>query len=567
MDRTARKQRMALVLLALVVAVALLVRWPVANRMLPELPEPDAFQVLHVQEWNHDPALVKHWEYAQRYPKLLTYVLAALPEREFDEREEGDARLASALACAAAPYQRARYVVLVLSLFALPLTWLLARRFTNASGALVATWLVATSLLHALFSTQARPHGVHLTAALLALWGALRIVERPTWRRFVVATLFAALAMATLQNGVFTLIPLALALFLSAHSWPRRIALAFLLPLGAAALAFTVYPVLPSIDATGVHLGGALSHNVFFSDFTFGGFAVVSRWFFGHDPVFCGLTLIGLASGAVWLAWNFRALLTGQRRHVTVVLAYVVPYSILLLVSQDVYERFLLPLLPWFAILAARPLGRIFESPGRTLVDVAARGASALLLAAPLIVSGRFAWVSLQPDTLRQAATWLESDAATRSKRIVATPYASLPLFIDPVALERGRGDSGFESRVFFAWQLAHPSPRDGYVYDVLPARLALENRDFGPLDAWIAERAPELVLVEISRKTQMLPALARLYDWTRAHGELVHRSVGAAPGRMELGLADYQSIEKFAPRLFGMSAFGPEIEIWRIAR
>jgi hypothetical protein len=64
-----------------------------------------------------------------------------------------------------------------------------------------------------------------------------------------------------------------------------------------------------------------------------------------------------------------------------------------------------------------------------------------------------------------------------------------------------------------------------------------------------------------------MLPSLNHLHAWAEAHGEIAHRSAGAVPDRIELGLADYQGIEDFARRLFRMRAFGPEIEIWRITR
>lgn len=566
MEHRARRRKFSLVILACIVALAFALRVPVAQRMLPELPEPDAFQVLHAQEWHGDPALVKFWEYRQRYPKLLTYAFAAVPEKSFDESATGAARLDSALAAAAAPYQSARYVVLLLSLLALPLTWLVARRFTGETTALLATWLVATSLLHALFSTQGRPHGVHLTAALFAIWAALRVVESATWKRVLAAALAAAIAMATLQNGAFTLFPLGAALFLSRTSWPKRIALSLALPLVAAGLAFSVYPALPSVDATGFHLGGALSHNVFFSDFTFGGFAVVTRWFFGHDPVFAVLTALGALFALIWLARNSRALFTGRYPHAVVALSYVVPYLLLLLVTVDVYERFLLPLLPWFAILAVRPWQGFVEGrAGRVAILV--RVAIGLVLALPLVVVARFAWVSMQPNTFRQATAWLSAEAPSKSSRVVATPYTSLPLFIEPAALDRARGDSGFESRVWFAWQAAHRPSSDGLSFDVLPASLALENKDFSALDGWLAARAPEIVVLEVSRKARMLPSLAYLRTWVEARGTLAHRSVGAAPGRIELGLADYQGIEDFARRLFGMSAFGPELEIWRIVR
>ncbi|MBL8857466.1 MAG: glycosyltransferase family 39 protein [Planctomycetes bacterium] len=569
MEPTGRTQSRTLALLVLIVTVAFALRWAPAQRMLPQLPEPDAFQVLHAQEWKNDPALVRHWEYAQRYPQLLTRILSVFPVREPQAHLTGAERLDDALECAAAPYQRARIVVLLLSLLALPLTWLVARRFTGPNGALIATWLIATSLLHALFSTQGRPHGVHLTAALFAVWSALRLVERATVARTALAVIAAATAMATLQNGVFTLAPLALALWFTPGSRLRRAAAAVALPLVAAALAFTLYPVLPTIDSSGIHLGGALSHNVFFRDFTFRGVFVAARWFFGHDPIMCVLFLVGLAWSVPWLFKHGRELVSGRRALVAVVLAYVGPYSLLMLISEDVYERFLLPLLPWCAILALQPLTTFVEQRARTSrPSVAARlitAAIALVLMMPLAVAARFAWVSAQPDTLQQAADWLVREAGTEP--IVVTPGLTLPLLSSPSALASGRGDSTFESRVWFAWQLAHPSESGGFDLFGIPGTVAGSRPGHEEIDAWLAARAPRYVVFEVSRKMTMLPALNYLREWSAARGAVVHRSDGPVPERIELGLADYQSIEQFAVRIFGMRAFGPEIEIWRIAR
>lgn len=567
MDRTGRTRRVALVVLAVIVAIAALVRWPIAERLLPHWPEPDAYSVLHAQDWRGDPARVQHAEYAQRYPKLLAAAFATVPTREPDPGLTGAARVADALACAAAPYLRGRLIVLAFSLLALPLTWLVARRFLGDTAALMAVWLIATSLLHELFSTQARPHGPHLSAALFAILSAQRLVERPNVARSSVAVLGAALAMGTLQNGAFTLFPLATAAFLAWRSWPRRLSAALVLPGISALLALAVYPVLPTLDARGFHLGGALSHDVNFHDFTFRGLLVSTRWFSGHDPMFFVLTVAGAAAGAMWLGFRWRALGEGRHPQLVVGLSYVVPYSLLLIVTQDVYERFLLPLLPWFAIAAALPWRGVLEGRGKPRFVLVRRLALVPLLAGPLVISLRFAWVALQPDTLQQAASWIANDPTARAARIAITPMLPLPLPLSTEALARGRGDIGVEARPWTAWQLAHEPLPDGYDLQALPANLAGRRDDFAGLDAWFAERQPGFVVLEISRKTNMIPSLRHVAEWTRAHGELVHRSSGPAPERDALGLCDYQSIERPARRLFGMSAFGPEIEIWRITR
>src|SRR5207247_822796 len=110
----------------------------------------------------------------ERYPMLLTRVLAALPEAHVDANESstGGELLARSLSAAARPYVQGRVLVLLLSMLLVPLSYAVARRFLQRGPSLVAAFLVATSLLHALFSTQARPHGAHASLALLAVWAA-----------------------------------------------------------------------------------------------------------------------------------------------------------------------------------------------------------------------------------------------------------------------------------------------------------------------------------------------------------------------------------------------------------
>ena len=162
-------------LLVAITLLALALRWPAVHRLLPHLPEPDAFLVLHAQSLRHDPALPQHIDFAERYPTLLTRVLAAFPEARVDE---GKDFVAQSLSAAARPYVQGRVLVLLLSMLLVPLTYAVARRFLRRGSSIVAAFLVATSLLHALFSTQVRPHGAHASLALLAVWAALRLADR-----------------------------------------------------------------------------------------------------------------------------------------------------------------------------------------------------------------------------------------------------------------------------------------------------------------------------------------------------------------------------------------------------
>ena len=75
-----------LLALAVITVLAFALRWPAVHRLLPQTPEPDAFLVLHAQQMSGDPALPNGWEFAERYPTLLTRVFAAIPRHRQQHR-------------------------------------------------------------------------------------------------------------------------------------------------------------------------------------------------------------------------------------------------------------------------------------------------------------------------------------------------------------------------------------------------------------------------------------------------------------------------------------------------
>lgn len=582
--RRPRPSRNVLVLLAVLSVVAFALRWPATMRELPHLPEPDAFLVMHAQERVGDPAIVKHQEFAQRYPTLVTRIFQAFSPAVSSAPKPGGLDERAALEEAAAPYRRGRTIVLFLSMLLVPLTFVVARRFahrpdvdglvtpdasggrsvllrftTADAGALLAATLVATSLIHALFSTQARPHGVHASLALLAVWSALRVLDRPSATRIAVAGACAALAVASLQSGFFTLPALGVALLLAEGSLLARLTRAVGVPLAAAAVAFAFYPVLPRIDASGVHLGGAGGHEMLFQQFTWQGLTAASYWFRGHDPLLYWGTLASLPFGAWWLVRGGPKLWRGSRRSLAVALAYVVPYAAVVALNDEIYERFLLPLLPWCAILVGVAWTRIASRP--------ARAVSACTALLPFVVLVQFARVASAPDSLEEAAAWYRAHARETEDRAFATPGLALPLRYDPSVTAAAHGDGAAEGNPWFTWQAANPSPARGARIVPYPARLSGRRGDEAGMEGWLTTLAPRWAILEISRKSVSVPGLQRLRAWAEAHGELAYQSDGTVPEAVELGLVDYQSCADPARRLLSTRRFGPRIEIWRLVR
>ena len=553
--------------LALITLLAFALRWPAVHRMLPHNPEPDAFLVMHAQQMDGDPALPLGWEFSERYPTLLTRIFAAIPRREPVSGLTGAALERDDLACAAAPYVHGRTVILLLSVLLVPLTWMVARRFVGPGGALIAAWLIATSSLHALFSTQARPHGAETTLTLLAVLSSLRIVERPSLARVAVGALCASLAISGLQSGLFTLFPLCAALLLAEGSTRARWSRAALVPAIALASAFWAYPVLPHVDSTGVHLGGAGGHEFFFSQLNFHGLAVATTLFFGHDPFLLVTTLFALALAIGWLVRHGSGLLRGRNPLLAVALAYVVPYFALICVSEEIYERFLLPLLPWCAVLSAWGWMPFLDvnRRSRTLATVV-RALALVSLLIPLVPLIQFARVSARPDSLEEATTWIHAHIPV-ADAIVGTPYLSPPLRFDPETLQSLHSDGSSLSNVWIAWQMAHPQTEPGLMLTPLPSVLARVPAADPRIDAWIEQHGPRWMILELSRRMNQLPAVRQLQAYADEHGTVVYDSTGTAPDIFEKGLIDYQSIIDFVPRLVRTRVFGPPVRIWKITR
>jgi hypothetical protein len=239
-------------------------------------------------------------------------------------------------------------------------------------------------------------------------------------------------------------------------------------------------------------------------------------------------------------------------------------------VSEEIYERFLLPLLPWCAILSAwawapfLTYGRQSRLPTALTKTVRVLAIGALLL--PLVPVIQFARVSARPDTLEQAASWLHAHVPS-GERIVGSPYLSLPALFDPAAIESMRGDSSAESNPWISWQMAHPSPSGGLDFVLLPSQITRPRASPSELDDWIAAQSPHWVAIETSRRMEWVTSVQRLAAWADAHGEVVFESTGVAPGAIDRGLVDYQAIDDAARRLLGTQAFGPAVRIWKITR
>ncbi|MBL8860594.1 MAG: glycosyltransferase family 39 protein [Planctomycetes bacterium] len=545
--------------LALLVLLALVLRWPAVSRLLPHAPEPDAYFVQLAQDWRGDPARIQHVDYAERYPVLLARLLCVLPwpSPTVDPGRPGDeARL---LEAGSGAYLAARRLVLALSLLMIPGTWLVARRLAGERAAWIAAALVATSMLQALFSTQARPHAAQAALAVLAVWAAMRLAERAVPARAVAAVALASLALATLQIGAATLPPLALASWIAGGPLWRRAARAALLPLAAVAGAAWAYPFALDLRERGLRLGGSGAHEVDFAAADGSGFQELVRRLADHDPALLALLAAALAGALVRWRASARAL-TGNK-DVAVACAYALPYLAVVGPLNEVFERFLLPLLPWIATFGAALVVRLAGHSARRAV---AFGAAAAV--APLLVLVHFARVCARPDTAEVARAWIESDPERRAARFVLSPGLVLPAPFDAASLEAALQDRAGRSSVWPAYQGTRPAtefPATRVAQYMTPA--VLSQRPAEGLAEWVDATAPDYIVLERTRRNRFLAGGRELASLASERGTLAFATDGSAPGIEEQGLLHYQSMDGYVRRLLRAERFGAPLQVWRL--
>jgi hypothetical protein len=397
------------VVLGLIVAAALALRLIGLGHELPQHSDEDPILVGQAETlrslWAGERparALEPH------YPLLLAGALALWPLPAAGATDEAALTLDEHLARASRGPRRARLLVALLSTLAVPLTYLVARRFVQTRCALFAAALVATSLLHLQLSQAARPHGALASFLALGLWLDLRLFERGGWRAHLAAGAAAALALGTLHTGASALLPLAAAQLVRLRRDGARALPCVLCAWALVALVGWLAYAPPGLSGAGAELSTSqgvvnLSGHVF-PDTVFdgGGFARVLPLLAQTDPVLVALALAGLALALA--GWSLRAQRPGPAAWL--VGAWALPFLLVLGLYGRLPARFLLPLVPVLAVLAALALQRLAaRRPGPAPVVLAAA-----LLALPLYAGARLAWLRARPAAAEVTAKWIEAN-------------------------------------------------------------------------------------------------------------------------------------------------------------
>ena len=580
-----RNARWALLALALALSFTLATRLWGIGFLLPHRTEPDrelAQQVL-VLGSSEEHALES--PVMAKYPWLIAR-LATLGYRTVDPRLDATPRSLEAHAArCSAPTLHVRVIVTALGLLIVPATWWLARRFFGPADALLAAWIVAASLLHHSFSQQARPHVALASFVTLAVLACARLATRGRTIDWVLASLATALAIGTLHSGIATLCPLGAAIAL--RSWRDRFATIWRLvfPIATTVLAIVwFYPFLLVAAVGGESAGFEIrGSRIVHGDHTFDlhsfhgrGFVLIARSMWFYEPAL-SLALAAAILIALGALLRRRAIPSEAWDSLFVTLSFVLPYFVVIGLYQRTFQRFLLPLLPFFALLAVygwstvRALLVARVRPG--IVRAASVLAWGFLVALPAANVMRQAWLHARPDTYEELASWIESTLDPAEDRLACLPPLGLPPLLQSDESLTALGSSRDPAQLVYwhVYQALVPSSAK------LGPRSHVELLQFTSEDTRLLRTDPEefvrklpfrYVALETEERSAAIAKRRTFEAILREKGEVVARF---APDELPLPL-EYQErqfgdwLPSFSWRLWGARAAGPVIEVLRMS-
>jgi Dolichyl-phosphate-mannose-protein mannosyltransferase len=554
-----------LALLALLAAFSLGARWIGAGAMLPHF-EPLDGTVIERQMAIYrypQPGDERDESYAY-YPHLSARLVTLLPDLR--NALPDDESLPAQLARAGASWLEFRRFSVVLTTLLLLATWVLARRFAGERWALLAAALVGTSLLFSFYTAEMRPHGIAATANAFAVLACIRLLRNGSAASYLLAGSACGLALGALHYGMFTLPCLLLAHLLARRSEPRawwKLALACL-PILVCLRLFYPFWFLPRAHYFQFSSEGDLNLSgqpLKTRKFNGAGFRTIVETLWSYDPL---LLVLGLG-GALLLAGRAlrRRTLGAQAPALLVCLAFVLPYTLVIGMYAETWERFVLNLLPWFGCAAACVFALWQRGTRRVWLPSAV--ASALLVPL-LLLDVQLARVRSAPDTAQEAALWVQCYAEPQLTDIQALPYVDLPLFHSQAVVAES-GDKPWISRwLFYETRQSPPGRSPRYdLHQPPPASDPRRARIVADPLGWLAERRPELVLLSLDERT---PYLARLREDLQRTGERLARFSPRThdEGRTTFfgGRHSLQEDGPFFVYLAGCARMGPTLEVYR---
>ena len=563
-------------LLALV-AAALWVRLASIDFALPFFQESDGHVFRQIHLLGLEELTPELWKESSIYPHLLARAVTLFPNPLANPPDPDGMTLAQHLEWAGRLSVLVRSIVAVASVLLIPATWLLARRLFTPGWSLLAAALCAFSLLNLQFGQMARPHAFAAPFSVLGVAAAVRLRRRPDLASYLLCGLTGALAVASLQSGVAVLLPFAAAFALRERAERRWLEPKLLFPLALMALAVRVFWPFAFVSVPGAETGFAggtirvSDQTVAFSEFNGAGFPTVFLTLWYYETATTALAILGLVLFVLRPSLVRRGRADGRasdaRRDLLVMLSYAIPYLVAIGLHERAQQRFVIPLLPFAALLATAGLAGLVR-----LVDGSRRAAQAVglvALALPVAATVAYARLHERPHTQQAAADWIAANVAHDDLVGVHLTY-DLPLarrledlFVD--------GQFGGQRRagIFSPWQFHqcnHMGPswrgeRRALENLYVPAETDLAAVQADP-EAWLEREGYKYVVVPGEHGASFHPLLMAVRGAAANIGTLVMQAPRGPRLKVEqkhegLDTAHYTAFILTAPEL------GPELEIY----
>jgi 4-amino-4-deoxy-L-arabinose transferase-like glycosyltransferase len=333
-------------------------------------------------------------------------------------------------------YLLTRLLTAAFAVLTLPLVYRLTRRLFERKAALIATALVAISQLH-VSSSHFITTDVPLTFfVVLAAWFCWDVFERGRGRDYALAGLIIGLACSTKYSAY----PIAVVLLASivGRWWTRRdVSLSVVVVAGlSAAAGFLIGTPYALIDVPNFLNGVAyeVRHNI----------VLGHTGYEGNSFVWYMTRLLGSSERWITLLSVAALILATVRRQWRVWWLAAFPIAYLLVMSRNLvrFERYLVPMIPFLAMLSGYVLAAAIEKAQvrwpqtigrRVIVGTVLLGALLLIVGEPLIRTVQYDGRLHAADVRTQAREWLLANVP-RGQAVTMEAYGP-PLTSDEYAL------------------------------------------------------------------------------------------------------------------------------------
>ncbi|WP_447763247.1 ArnT family glycosyltransferase [Sphingopyxis panaciterrae] len=330
-----------------------------------------------------------------------------------------DAFVAAVYADPGIVFLPARLLMVAFGVACVLMTWRLGKRLGGPRLGLAAAAILAVNAVHIEYSQIIRTDMQASLFMLLCAQSALMIAQDGRRRDFLLAGLFTGLACATKWPAAVigvTVVGAGLYQWRLGSTKLRELAL---FGLTAIATLFVVSPFLLIDHATVLqNLSGEA--RPLHPGATGGGLFANLGWYVGGPLLaslgFGGLVLVGV--GMIWGAGD-------RRRWAFVILPFCLTFLLVIAAQSLRWERWLVPLLPFAALAAARALGGLADLLPARRAQVAFP-AVLLLLIIPMAATARIEAAERRHDTRQIASSWLREHAPPGSRILIEHPAFDL---------------------------------------------------------------------------------------------------------------------------------------------